>query len=404
MFSRIYFALLRLAALFGHRKARLLCQGERRSLKHISEHIVPGERYIWFHAASVGEFEQGRPIIERIKAEYPKFKILLTFFSPSGYELRKNYDKADIVTYLPFATSKKAKKFLDLVNPEMAIFIKYEFWPAYLKELHQRQITTYIISAIFQPNQLFFKWYGKPYLNYLKYFSTLFVQDKVSRDLLEKHGITNVVVSGDTRFDRVTQIASSAKSIGPIEQFCSGTPTLVAGSTWSADEELLLRYCHERDIKLVLVPHEIHDTHLHYIFNRFHGRLTRYTRATMANIDSNKVFVVDTIGMLSSIYQYATVAYIGGGFGAGIHNTLEAAVYGVPVVFGPKCQKFREALGLIECQGAQSVNNYTELRDTLDKYFADPRTYGKNAGDYVAKNLGAVDSIYKILENEKLKS
>lgn len=397
MFSRIYFALLRIAAFFGHHKARLLCNGEKRSLTHISQNIDPNAKYIWFHAASVGEFEQGRPIIERLKAEHPEYKILLTFFSPSGYELRKNYDKANIVAYLPFATAKKAKHFLDIAKPVMAIFIKYEFWPAYLSELNKRKIPTYIISAIFQKNQLFFKWYGRPYRRNLKLFDTLFVQDEASRQLLEKYGITNVVVSGDTRFDRVTQIAANARPIHEIEQFVAGKPTLVAGSTWSADEELLLKYCRERDIQLILVPHEIHDKHLHYIFNRFHGRLTRYTRATMMNINSNNVFVVDTIGMLSSIYQYATVAYIGGGFGAGIHNTLEAAVYGVPVAFGPKCKKFREALGLIACGGGESVKNYTELEQTLDKFFDDPRTYGQLAGNYVAENLGAVDSIYNTL-------
>ncbi|MBQ9439285.1 MAG: 3-deoxy-D-manno-octulosonic acid transferase [Paludibacteraceae bacterium] len=399
MFTRIYFLLLRLAAFFNHHKAKLLCKGEKEAMAQISAKIVEGAQYIWFHAASVGEFEQGRPIIERLKEEHPEYKILLTFFSPSGYELRKNYDKADIVAYLPFATPKKASKFLDLVRPKMAIFIKYEFWPAYLRELHKRRIPTYLISAIFLKSQLFFKWYGGFYRRNLRYFDKLFVQDEASRDLLAKYGIENVVVSGDTRFDRVAQIASNAAPIQQIEQFVAGSPTLVAGSTWSADEQLLLKYCRSHNVKLVLVPHEIHEQHLHDIFNRFHGRFTRFTRASMLNIDSNDVIVVDTIGMLSSIYQYATVAYIGGGFGAGIHNTLEAAVYGVPVVFGPKCKKFREALGLIECGGGASVKNYKQLERQLDIYFENPRQYGKLAGDYVTENLGAVEIIYNTLFN-----
>lgn len=391
----MYFGGVRLAALFN-RKARMLSCGEKQALDHIASRIENGERYIWFHAASVGEFEQGRPIMEKIKQEHPQCKIILTFFSPSGYELRKNYAGADIVSYLPFATKKKVRKFLDLVNPVKAVFIKYEFWPNYLSELKRRHIPTYIIAAIFRRNQIFFKWYGAAYRRCLYTFEHLFVQDEESRKLLAKYKINDVTVCGDPRFDRVCAIAQEAKNLPIIEQFTYGAPTLIAGSTWPVDEDMLIRYVKENNYacKLVLVPHETDKRHLHHIYQALRGRYVRYTEATPRNVEMANCLVVDTVGILSSIYRYGTVAYIGGGFGVGIHNTLEAAVYGMPVVFGPNYHKFREARQLIECRGGFSVKNYKTLKKTLDEAFEHSKEHGENAKKYVQGNKGATDVIY----------
>ncbi len=393
--TSMYFGGVRLAALFN-RKARMLSCGEKQALDHIASRIENGERYIWFHAASVGEFEQGRPIMEKIKQEHPQCKIILTFFSPSGYELRKNYAGADIVSYLPFATKKKVRKFLDLVNPVKAVFIKYEFWPNYLSELKRRHIPTYIIAAIFRRNQIFFKWYGAAYRRCLYTFEHLFVQDEESRKLLAKYKINDVTVCGDPRFDRVCAIAQEAKNLPIIEQFTYGAPTLIAGSTWPVDEDMLIRYVKENNYacKLVLVPHETDKRHLHHIYQALRGRYVRYTEATPRNVEMANCLVVDTVGILSSIYRYGTVAYIGGGFGVGIHNTLEAAVYGMPVVFGPNYHKFREARQLIECRGGFSVKNYKTLKKTLDEAFEHSKEYGENAKKYVQGNKGATDVIY----------
>lgn len=396
--TSMYFGGVRLAALFN-RKARMLSCGEKRALDHIASRIENGERYIWFHAASVGEFEQGRPIMEKIKQEHPQCKIILTFFSPSGYELRKNYAGADIVSYLPFATKKKVRKFLDLVNPVKAVFIKYEFWPNYLSELKRRHIPTYIIAAIFRKNQIFFKWYGAAYRRCLYTFEHLFVQDEESRKLLAKYKINDVTVCGDPRFDRVCAIAQEAKNLPIIEQFTYGAPTLIAGSTWPVDEDMLIRYVKENNYacKLVLVPHETDKRHLHHIYQALRGRYVRYTEATPRNVEMANCLVVDTVGILSSIYRYGTVAYVGGGFGVGIHNTLEAAVYGMPVVFGPNYHKFREARQLIECRGGFSVKNYKTLKKTLDEAFEHSKEYGENAKNYVQGNKGATDVIYNTI-------
>ncbi len=397
----IYFLLLHIAAFFGHRKAKLLVRGEKEALHKIEtykkEHHLDAP--VWIHAASVGEFEQARPIIERLRGEQPQQKILLTFFSPSGYELRKNYDQVDLVTYLPFATVRKAAAFVSLVRPKMAIFVKYEFWPAYLLELHKQQVPTYSISAIFRPKQLFFLPWGKPYLRLLSYFAHIYVQDKASAELLQTHGITHTSVAGDTRFDRVNEIAGHAKQIPIVEQFVAGaSKVIIAGSTWPQDEELLAQYIdtHE-DTKLVLVPHEVHEAHLHTIFQIFQGRYVRYTEANGMNIQHTRVLLLDTVGLLSSIYQYGQVAYIGGGFGVGIHNTIEAAVYGVPVLFGPNYQHFREAKGLIAAGAGFSVRTYEEFEPAMDHALAEHKTLGEIARNYVESELGATERIYKTL-------
>lgn len=404
----IYFLLIKLAALLGHRKAKLLVQGQAAALKSVQEQPLPQGKTIWFHAASVGEFEQARPIIERLRTEHPSTPILLTFYSPSGYEMRKNYDKVDRVLYLPFATRRQARTFLDAVQPRMAIFVKYEFWPAYLKELAQRNIPTYLISAIFRPTQLFFKRYGRGYLKLLKCFTRIYVQDEDSKTLLANHGIENVRIAGDTRFDRVTEIAGQAKPIRNVEFFLGATNvrtinrdplrTIVAGSTWPKDEELLARYIETHpDTRLILVPHEIHEEHMHSIFCQFDGHHVRYTEANTMNLSHTRTLVVDTMGLLSSIYRYADVAYVGGGFGVGIHNTIEAAVYGIPVLFGPNYHNFREAKGLIAAGAAFSVSDYKTFEAAMDKAFLEKETMGRAAGDYVRSELGATEQIYKEL-------
>lgn len=397
----IYFWILRLAALLGHKKARKLVKGQARALAELREWAATlgGSQVLWFHAASVGEFEQARPIIERLHSELPFRKVLLTFFSPSGYELRKNYPLVDKVTYLPFATRRNARKMLEILPLEAAVMVKYEFWPAYLKALKAKHIPTYLISAIFRPGQLFFLPWGKMYLKLLHAFEHIFVQDQSSSDLLQRYGVKEVTVAGDTRFDRVMEVRKQAKDLPMVDGFVAGAPrVIVAGSTWQRDEQYLARYMAEReDVKLVLVPHEIDSAHLHEIFQYFEGRYVRYTEATPQNVNKCRVLLVDTIGVLSSIYRYGHVAYIGGGFGVSIHNTLEAAVYGMPVVFGPTWKKFREAHGLLAAGAAISVKNYREFADALDRAFDNQSIMGQRANDYVQSECGATDKILKQL-------
>lgn len=402
----IYFLLLRIAALFGHKKAKLLVKGQARALKDIAAASLPkGGKVLWFHAASVGEFEQARPVIERVRLEHPDWPILLTFFSPSGYEMRKNYDKVDCVAYLPFATRRNARKFLELVEPRMAVFVKYEFWPAYLRALKKNKVTTYLISAIFRREQMFFKPWGKPYRRLLNAFTQMFVQDEDSASLLSQYGFANVTIAGDTRFDRVTEISKNTEPVRTIEYFLGATnirtvhreplKTIVAGSTWPKDEELLARYVESHEnVRLILVPHEINEEHLHGIFCQFDGRLVRYTEGNMVNMSHVRTLLVDAMGLLSRIYRYADVAYVGGGFGVGIHNTIEAAVYGVPVVFGPNCRKFREAQGLMESGAGVSVQDYQTFEAALDDAFAAQAVKGRQAREYVESELGATDCIY----------
>ena len=351
---------------------------------------------IWFHAASVGEFEQARPIIERLRANSQSRRpIIVTFFSPSGYEMRRNYPLADKVMYLPFATRRNAKRFLNAIEPSVAIFAKYEFWPAYLRQLSKRNIPTYLISGIFTPKQLFFKPWGGWYRHLLTYFTTLFVQDQNSKDLLSRYGINNVIVAGDTRFDRVNQIAQKPKEIPVVAHFVQTAPkVIIAGSTWPQDEVFLARYIEEHeDVKLVLVPHEIDEEHLHTIFQLFKGRYVRFTEATPLNVLQVQTLVVDTMGLLSSIYQYGHAAYIGGGFGVGIHNTLEPAVYGMPVLFGPNYDRFREAKGLIACGAASSFQTYKDFELKMDTALELHTEYGAKAKAYIDSELGATETI-----------
>ena len=400
----LYFLCVRIAALLGHKKVRKLVEGQAQALQKIREARSrwkaedkknADEGPIWFHAASVGEFEQARPIIERLKQEHPEKRVLLTFFSPSGYEMRKDYPVVDLVTYLPFATRRRVRAFLDELKPGVAVFVKYEFWPAYLRELKRRKIKTFLISAIFRPKQLFFWPWGISYRNLLKAFTRLYVQDDASAELLRKYGLDRVTVAGDTRFDRVSTIASREVELPLIEQFCVGK-TIVAGSTWPEDETLLARYLEERDdVKLLLVPHEINAEHLHRIFLTFKGQYIRYSEATSGNIATCRVVMVDTLGLLSQLYRYATVGYVGGGYGAGIHNTIEAAVYGIPVLFGPNYYKFREAKNLLKNGAAETVDGYGSFRDAMDRAIRQHQEMGAKAKAYVASELGATSRIYE---------
>lgn len=399
---RLYFFILRLAAFLGHRKAKKLVVGQKAALGELREWVATlgSTQVLWFHAASVGEFEQARPIIESLHRELPFRKILLTFFSPSGYELRKNYPMVDKVSYLPFATRRNARQLMDILPLEAVIMVKYEFWPAYLKALKAKNIPTYLISAIFRPNQLFFKPLGKSYRKLLFTFDHIFVQDKASSELLEKFAISNVTVAGDTRFDRVLEVMSQAKDLPLIERFAANANrVIVAGSTWPHDEKYLARYMEEHDdVKLILVPHEIDDAHLHRIFQLFNGRYVHYTLAQPQSVETSRILLVDTIGLLSSIYRYGQVAYVGGGFGVSIHNTLEAAVYGMPVVFGPTWNKFREARELIDRGAAISVKNYSEFAAALDTAFANKQAMGQAASNYVNSESGATQIILRTLK------
>jgi len=401
-------------AFFGN-KWKALVRGQRSTLD--KEHKAQLESLhgaVWFHAASVGEFEQARPLIEKLRNERPKQKIVVTFFSPSGYEARKNYDLADAVLYLPFATRLKARRFIDALQPKMAIFVKYEFWPAYIRQLHKRAIPTYSICSIFRTEQIFFRPWGGGQRRLLKLFTHLYVQDEASRRLLAEHGIHQATVVGDTRFDRVKQVQSvpTTKDVSPIELFVAGTErVIIAGSTWPKDEQLLAQYMSlqssnvSSQTKLILVPHEIDEAHLHFIFNLFQGRMVKYSAVSSQHSEDSirnilrqaNVLVIDTMGLLSTIYRFGQVAYIGGGFGVGIHNTIEAAVYGVPVLFGPHYQHFREAKGLIEAGAARSIKNYSELEAALETALADHEAIGTKAAQYVESELEATDRIYNAI-------
>lgn len=386
-----------------HKKARLMRAGQAQTTAILREKMDRKAKYIWFHASSLGEFEQGRPMIEQIRKVHPEYKILLTFFSPSGYEVRKNYAGADVVCYLPFDTPGRVEQFLDLANPAMAIFIKYEFWGNYLHTLQQRGIPVYIISAIFRREQLFFQWFGKPYRKMLDCFNHLFVQDERSKALLEEYGIRNVTVAGDTRFDRVIDVYHQAKQIPLVERFIKGTdgqqPPLVfvAGSSWPEDEAIFIPYFERHpEMKLIIAPHEIHEGHLKSIEARLHRPTIRLSQATEQNVADQDCLIVDSFGLLSSLYRYGQIAYIGGGFGAGIHNTLEAAVYGMPVLFGPRFQKFKEAKDLITVGGAFTFDNAPAFASRMDTLLSTPEALQQSsqaAGHFVQSHGGATTTI-----------
>ena len=402
----IYQSFIWLASKFNNNKATLFLSGRENVFALLEQKRLPGERYVWFHAASLGEFEQGRPIMESLKNSHPEFKILLTFFSPSGYEVRKDYQGADIICYLPMDMSWNVKRFLDIVQPDCAIFIKYEFWMNYLLELKKRQIKTYIVSAIFRESQLFFRSYGGFYRRLLKSFSYLFVQNDESVRLLHSIGVDNVTKVGDTRFDRVADIAAKSKDLPIVQLFKSDKKVLVAGSSWPNDEEILLSYFNQnKDIKLIIAPHEIHEEHLQSIISKLKRPYLRYSQATTENISEADCLIIDCFGLLSSIYRYGEIAYIGGGFGVGIHNILEAAVYGIPVVFGPNFRKFQEAVDLHQEGGAFVVDSYESFSQIMSEFLEENSSLYSSAckvsNDYSQANKGATSKVVNAIFNQR---
>ena len=414
----IYFVLwgIAIASLFNE-KVRKMWRGEREAFKILKQKVDPNAKYIWFHAASLGEFEQGRPLMERIRKDYPQYKILLTFYSPSGYEVRKNYEGADIICYMPVDTRLNAIRFLRLVRPVMAFFIKYEFWSNFLHILKHRNIPTYSVSSIFREDQVFFKWYGRNYAGVLKCFTRFFVQNEESKRLLEGIGITAVDVVGDTRFDRVLQIKEAAKQLPICEAFRTGVASsqsadvphhdfkvFVAGSSWPPDENVFIPFFNEhKDWRLLIAPHVIAEEHLKLILSLIKGKkVVRYTQTTPEEAAEADVLIIDCFGLLSSMYNYGDVAYIGGGFGVGIHNTLEAAVWNMPVIFGPNNKKFQEAQGLLKSGGGFEINTYEDFSGLMSSLMND-ETFLKQAGDkagtFVAHLAGATD---KVLASVKL--
>ena len=394
---RLYGLAIRLAALRLH-KAKCWVEGRRHIFERIEQAIDPTARIIWVHVASLGEFEQGRPIIEELRRQHPEYKILLTFFSPSGYEIRKRYPGADYIFYLPLDTLRNVRAFLNTVRPEMVIFVKYEFWLNMLQELRRRSIRAYVVSAIFRRNSIFFRFYGGMWREALKCFEMIFVQNEESKTLLAELGFDNVVVAGDTRFDRVAAIAAQAKRIDLIERFKGDAPLFVAGSTWGPDEELLIRLMNDNPtVKFVIAPHEMEEERIRHLLASTHGGGFRYTDCNNAtDLAQKQLFVLDTVGLLASVYGYASWSYIGGGFGVGIHNTLEAATFALPIAFGPRYQKFKEACDMIAIGAACSVTTYEELaawfaplRDDAEHL----QRIGNLARDYTRSHQGATKSI-----------
>jgi 3-deoxy-D-manno-octulosonic-acid transferase len=391
--------------------------GEREAIRILKEKVDPNARYVWFHAASLGEFEQGRPLMEQLRRDHPEYKILLTFFSPSGYEVRKNYEGADIICYLPLDTITNARRFLRTIRPVMAFFIKYEFWYNYLHILSHRGVPVYSVSSIFRPGQVFFRWYGRQYAHVLRCFTRFYVQNEVSRELLATIGITDVTVVGDTRFDRVLQIKAAAKQLPVVEAFLGingATPkpkVFVAGSSWQPDEEIFIPFFREhKDWKLIIAPHVIGEEHLQQIEKLLTGRkVVRYTAVANSplstlhsSLQDANVLIIDCFGLLSSIYGYADVTYVGGGFGVGIHNTLEAAVWDVPVIFGPNNERFQEAQGLKACGGGQEIHNSDDFHRIMQHFIDVPEAIteaGRQSGKFVEQMTGATA---KILSDVKL--
>ena len=404
-------------------KVRKMWKGERSAVSILREKVDPNAKYIWFHAASLGEFEQGRPLIEQIRHDCPEYKILLTFFSPSGYEVRKNYEGADIVTYLPIDTVINARRFLRAVRPVMAFFIKYEFWYNYLHILKHRHVPVYSVSSIFRPSQVFFQWYGREYGHVLKCFTRFYVQNDISRDLLYKIGIKDVEVVGDTRFDRVIQIQQAAKELPIVESFVNGSHSkgkesnlhskpkvFVAGSSWPPDEEIFINYFNRhRNWKLIIAPHVVSENHLKQIISLIKDKkVVRYTQTNEADAATADVLIIDCYGLLSSIYRYGQVSYVGGGFGVGIHNVLEAGVWGIPVIFGPNNKRFDEAQGLLAVKGGYEIKTADDFDNIMSQLDSDPQMLeqsGRSVGEYVGKLSGATRKILSSINskaNERL--
>ena len=392
-----------------NRKVRKMWQVERCAIKTLREKVDPSAKYVWFHAASLGEFEQGRPLMERLRRDHPEYKILLTFFSPSGYEVRKNYEGADIVCYLPLDTIRNARRFLRAVRPVMAFFIKYEFWYNYMHILRHRGVPVYSVSSIFRPDQIFFRWYGRQYARVLKCVTRFFVQNEQSRRLLFSIGIDEAEVIGDTRFDRVLQIRDASKCLPIVEAFKRGSADgkaddgghriFVAGSSWQPDEDIFIPYFNaRRDWRLIIAPHVIGEDHLSQILSKLKRPAVRYTQTTPEEAAKADCLIIDCFGLLSSVYRYGEIAYVGGGFGVGIHNVLEAAVWGMPVIFGPNNKHFQEAQELLQAKGGFEITDKASFSGLADRLIADQeylRQSSTAAGEYVRSKAGATDRVFK---------
>lgn len=439
----IYLIGVAIGSLFN-KKIKKMWRGEREAVDLLKEKVDPTAKYVWFHAASLGEFEQGRPLIEQLRATHPEYKILLTFFSPSGYEVRKNYEGADIVCYLPLDTIRNARRFLRAVHPVMAFFIKYEFWYNYLHILRHRGVPVYSVSSIFRPGQVFFKWYGRNYAKVLHCITHFFVQNEVSLQLLKGIGIDEATVVGDTRFDRVLQIKEQSKELPIVEAFkgingkgdackeelskdackedlsekackkdlsedackkdlskngSKGCKVFVAGSSWQPDEDIFIRFFNDHpDWKLIIAPHVIGEDHLAYILDKLQMKAVRYTQATEQSAAEARCLIIDCFGLLSTIYRYGEIAYVGGGFGVGIHNVPEAAVWGVPVLFGPNNKRFQEAQDLLACKGSFEVTDYDSFNAIISRLISDDKfrhQCGEASANYVKSRSGATDIIMK---------
>ncbi len=395
----VYARLIALASLWNP-KAKLWTTGRKNVFERMARAISPSDRIVWIHVASLGEFEQGRPLMEQIRKQYPEFKILLTFFSPSGYEVRKDYKGADYIFYMPIDTPRNVRRFLDIAHPEIAVFVKYEFWLNYLRQLKARGTRTYVISSIFRRNSIFFRSYGFLWRQALDAFDRIFVQNEESRELLHGIGFDNVIVAGDTRFDRVAAIAEAVKRIDAIETFKGDAPLFIAGSTWRPDEEILMELIADNPrIKFVIAPHEMDEARINRIMTQTCGRAVRYTHCDAQSLARSQVLILDTVGILASVYRYASWAYIGGGFGVGIHNTLEAATFALPIAFGPNYAKFKEARDMVALGAATKVESAEELK----RWFAPLRDdsvlrakVSSTAKDYTVKNQGATSLIMRV--------
>ncbi|MBQ8582050.1 MAG: 3-deoxy-D-manno-octulosonic acid transferase [Alistipes sp.] len=396
-FMSLYAWVIRLVGL-KYEKARLWSEGRKGLFERMRAKIDPKARIVWLHVASLGEFEQGRPIIEEIRRSHPEYKILLTFFSPSGYEIRKNYTGADYIFYLPIDTRRNVRQFLDIAHPEVAIFVKYEFWLNMLTELRRRRIRTFVVSSIFRRNSVFFRFYGGPWREALETFEVLFVQNEESKRLLAELGFDNVTIAGDTRFDRVAEIARSAKRVELIERFKGDQKLFIAGSTWGPDEELLIPLMNENPtLKFIIAPHEMDEGRIAHLMEATKGGAVRYTQCTAeSDLKEKQLLILNTVGILASAYGSASWGYIGGGFGVGIHNTLEAATFGLPIAFGPKYQKFKEACDLLSLGAARSVKSYEELKEWFIPLRDDEQQLAATsrlARDYTHSHQGATRTI-----------
>ena len=411
----LYLTGVAIVSLFNQ-KVRKMWRGEREAFSVLKQKVDPNAKYVWVHAASLGEFEQGRPIMECIRRDHPEYKILLTFVSPSGYEVRKNYEGADIVCYLPLDTITNARRFLRLIRPCMAFFIKYEFWYNYLHILRHRGVPTYSVSSIFRPGQIFFRWYGRQYGRVLKCFTKFFVQNEVSRELLATIGIHRVEITGDTRFDRVLQIKDAAKQLPLVESFVSPVASeaaaqrkcFIVGSSWEPDEDIYIPYFTDKDWKLIIATHVVSPERVGLLKKRLveqGKKVVLYSEADKPEVKGTlseaDVMIIDCYGLLSSIYRYADVAYVGGGFGVGIHNLPEAAVWSVPVFFGPNNARFQEAQDLKQNGGGLEITNSHDFEQLMNDLVAHPDTIkerGRQAGSYVMNRSGATDKILRSVE------